>query len=419
MLFPPSSPNPFLSYHSGLINEGIPTESSAQTPTALPSDPLTQDPPEARCGSSPLRRNVRRLPSDKNITGTTISLVISPSKRSLINQIDGEQTEASLDSSSLTSLSKRRARPQNNGKLAERMQSIINREAGLKRNESRRCLFGNVADFTSSNDSASKQPPPTPRRERTRVSIFASPEAQNDAECYTSRFHELKEMIKRGIIKILQQIVSLEYLSKGSYLSVFTPVWDHQIVAGISNDELVVKVNHCENHGENSGLKDEQLRDRLLKNSKKNYEDAIQNGIPVAIIYNYETLLDDRFFLQEKVPYPVDINDPLQMLKVRQFFRISLERHLILDLNIQNLRVRNDKDSTVVLIDFVEDDDDDDNLRVSVTHALTSFCRQFAKTHAMNRKETEKFLEKLTEGLDQYQSDFAEWKKCALDACFC
>lgn len=289
-------------------------------------------------------------------------------------------------------------------------------------------------------NSSASAPPPTPSKQRAVVCKYPistqsrsdkaeslSPRALENSpaqdfpkpsfspKCTSPFFLLNQKAVEEGSIEINQQTVHLTPFSEqGSYMRVYTIRAENQVVKGVSNDALVIKIYHGV---KNSGF-DESVNRAYLQNSMRNYFEAIAKGLAVAPIYNCQTVSADLFILQEKIPHEIDVNNAHQLEQVRKFFQISLMHGLILDLLDTNLRMR--EDGTVILIDFVEEPKE--GFQIFIRHAIRSWGQLFASRNEMNRMKTEKFLNDLTKGFDEYQSmnieELAEIKKCVLNDIF-
>ena len=144
------------------------------------------------------------------------------------------------------------------------------------------------------------------------------------------------------------------YMAKGTFSSVYsldrhpTP-----IINGRNNSELVLKAFH----GENTRFNQTALS-KYLKTSAQNYRDIVALQLPVAEICNIDTMRNDLFVIQRKIPDEVNCLDQDQLQQITAFFNASVKNNIIMDLQPQNFRVENGQ---VMLIDFVEEIDEDDD----------------------------------------------------------
>lgn len=295
-----------------------------------------------------------------------------------------------------------------------------------------------MASAPPKQSSSASVPPPTPSKQRGVAqrnprpahslhvaSLFSeapenspvpdSPKATCSPRCASPFFILNQKAVEEGSIEINQQTVHLTPFSEeGSYMRVYTLDADYNVINGVSNGALVIKIYHGV---KNNGF-EESVNREYLQNSKRNYFEAMAKGLPVAFIYNSQTVSTDLFILQEKIPYEIDVNNPHQIEQVRNFFRISLKHGLILDLLDTNLRTR--EDGTVVLIDFVEEPKD--GLLSFIKLGILSWCQLFASKNGKDRLQTEKFFDDFTNGFDEYQSmsrgELAEIKKWVLNDIF-
>ena len=259
-----------------------------------------------------------------------------------------------------------------------------------------RSLFGNAS---------SPKVPLTPRK----VPQIPRRKGFSAAKVIASPYRDLYTYAQAGTLQIQDKYVNLSLFSNaGSYMSVYSTQADHPIVPSIPNEQLLVKIYN----DEKSTFLEVHLC-KYMNSSIENYHAAKKLGIDVATIYNIETAQTDRFFLQEKIPHQIDLNDSAQMEQVRALFFASLEHKLILDLLPSNLRLRDD--GSVTLIDFVEERIDE--IDIFIKHAVSLWCNQFAKEHGRDKALTTQFLADFTRGFDKHGYDLA-WNETFLEEIF-
>jgi hypothetical protein len=203
-------------------------------------------------------------------------------------------------------------------------------------------------------------PPPAPSKKQRPMAAVSVFKKQYDALCNGSFKYDVA------------------YLAKGSYSSVYTLEGNEDlIIPGVNNSTLVLKAFH----GEKSGFAERLLRG-YLHDAIENYRAVVAAGLPVARIYNADTAEQDGYIIQQKVVGKVNPMNAQQMLQVRPFFEISINRGLVMDLMPQNFAFENGQ---VLLFDFVEDLDLDfdetveDGIKIFHKKAIETWLDSYQK----------------------------------------
>lgn len=227
-----------------------------------------------------------------------------------------------------------------------------------------------------------KGPPPAPRKKSTQST-------QTD-------FQVLRSKILSNSFCINNQPVSLQFLGKGSFMDAYTLEASAPVVSSTPNDKVVLKTYNSERSSSNPAK-----LSKFLKSSIANYKQAQNLNLPVATIYNIKTALEDKFFLQEKIPHPANVTNASHISQLRQFLLASLKNQVCFDLLPQNLRVT--EESALTLIDFVEDKSD--GIMVFINHAVKLWATEMKEVLSANITQVAKFLSDLTQDFDQYGYD--------------
>ena len=212
----------------------------------------------------------------------------------------------------------------------------------------------------------SAPPPPTPMKKNPRTNRTPQEVAA------VSPFQVNQERLSTGKFQIEFNVNEID---SGSYATVY----EIEHIPGV-----ILKAFH----GIKMGFKEKHLTDCLVQ-MQINYNDIVKLGLPVATVLNVSQLVEHKYILQERIPHKLDRTNQAQMVQVQKFFALSIERQVMMDLQPQNLRVKDD--GTVVLIDFVEEEDD-------VAIFITKACKEWIAPCA-TREEAEKLLTFLTAGL--------------------
>lgn len=247
-----------------------------------------------------------------------------------------------------------------------------------------------LPDFSALNpiSSNNKAPPPTPHKK-----------ARKEIKEIPSHFRLQYTALEHGSFNMNGRAIQATYLAEGSYYSVYTlEKTASQVIPGVNNDDLVIKVFN----GKNAPFHDATLK-RYLQNGIDNYL-AIQKlsatqekKLHIAEIYNIDTAVKDGYIIQRKVSGEVDILNPAHRQQIRQFFEASISHSIVMDLLPKNFGVDNGQ---VVLFDFVEDQDLDGN--ETIENGITTFNQQacdlwLEKLRALPKEQAIGIMNELTE----------------------
>ncbi len=218
-------------------------------------------------------------------------------------------------------------------------------------------------------------PPPTPMKKK---SVAPVPATVPPVPA-TKLFQHHQEMLSTGKFQIEMNVTKID---SGSYVSVYE----------ISNFPGVVLKAF---HGQNMRFNDERMT-KFLVQMGKNYTDVALLGLPVAKVLNVNELVEQKYILQERIPHRIDRSNQLQMLQVQKFLTASVKHNVMMDLQPQNLRVK--EDGTVVLIDFVEE-------KAAVSLFITKACKAWIEP-CTTKQEAEQLLTLLTAPFLNKHSDY-------------
>lgn len=206
-------------------------------------------------------------------------------------------------------------------------------------------------------------PPATPMKKKTASSHRLAAPVQ------VSPFQVNQELLSSGKFKIE---VNVNAIDSGSYSTVYE----------ISNwPGVVLKAFH----GRKMSFDEAHLTGLLIQMGL-NYKEIVTLDLPVATVHNLDKLVTEKYVLQERIPHALDRTNQLQMAQVQKFFAASITHDVMMDLQPQNFRVRDN--GTVVLIDFVEEADD-------VSVFIIKACKEWIEA-CSTREEAEKLLAFLT-----------------------
>jgi hypothetical protein len=205
-------------------------------------------------------------------------------------------------------------------------------------------------------------PPPTPAKKQRTENAYA----------------KLFRQAQQGTITIGDKLNQITPLATGSFFAVYK--LDEKRVIKIFNEKV--------------SRESERQLEAYMESAIANYYEAKELGLPIAEIYNIETALKDKYFIQEYIPEQLDVTNKSHFEQLRTFFLTSLESKVIFDIKPGNILVR---DKTAILVDFVEDKDD--GLTVFINHAVREWCIKAIKEHKCDKLT---FLADLTEGFEKF-----------------
>lgn len=239
----------------------------------------------------------------------------------------------------------------------------------------------------SSSPQFSKTPPPL------------TPKARRSSAMRESPYEQQHLQLKDGLFHYQGRVFQVSYFAKGTFSNVY--IFNQQtpsIIPSVGdNSTLVLKAFHGE---VDTGFLEGILK-IYLQNSLDNYRAVQGLGLPVATIYNLDSAIGDRVIIQSKIPHPINFSDASQMAQVQNFFGLSIESGVPMDLQPANLRV--DDKGTVVLIDFVEDEDL--ILLPAITLACSAWCKVF-KESGLTKDQARTQLEQITADFFNKHPDF-------------
>lgn len=168
---------------------------------------------------------------------------------------------------------------------------------------------------------------------------------------------------KEGKIYYKKSDHEVTFLNKGHYCAVYQ---------FIENPNLLVKAYH----GGTDYKFDPIVLRKLLHHSLQSYDTVVSLGLPVAELVNKATAESDGFFVQNKIPHPIDVKNSAHIENVSKFFTASVQQKVPMDLHPENLRAN--QDGTVVLIDFIEEPEE-------LFFLITEACREWTALLRKNK----------------------------------
>ncbi len=232
---------------------------------------------------------------------------------------------------------------------------------------------------------ATPSPPPTPQRK--------TPQRRENG------FQQLEKQIQRGFALVGSSKLTLDGPPrKGSYFDVYRFSSEREIDQDLPNERLLVKFFNSARTGKDS----ETSMNGFLTSILSNYNEAKRLGLPVAKICNEATAKQDRSLIQVEVQEKVNLDNPLHLSQLKNFFLTSLREKVAFDLLPANLGVDSDQ---VTLFDFVEESDQElgENAHlIFINEALKGWTRHHWETHGHDFEATEAFLTALTAGFEKF-----------------
>lgn len=237
---------------------------------------------------------------------------------------------------------------------------------------------------------------------------------------YEILFDKIK---KEATLEIYGNSVKLSCMGKGSLMHAYDLTADTQLVAGIDNSNILVKLYFIELKCSKAHVKS---LPQLMQTSIASYQKGKELGIPQATLYNIDTAMKDGFFIVEKIPEELDMECPLQMAQVQILFQTYFKEKFVMDLAPDNLRVKTEKTEegtkqTVVLVDYLEKEkkikkvgDSDLFFMKIIERWYKTLCKKYLGLPDDQRKiKASELINFLTQGLEDHGLD-PEWIKNAI-----
>ncbi|MBA3602597.1 MAG: hypothetical protein H0W50_02930 [Parachlamydiaceae bacterium] len=292
--------------------------------------------------------------------------------------------------------------------------------------EEKKCLFSQNLNFENSFDhckSAIKMQTNTFQQPEIRednesirlpkkIEPFRSPVQRAPQPRIKTKYEELyKNDYKQFETIINENVTTLTCMGEGSLMKAYDVQAKNQVLEGISNDNILVKLYMLKRF---KGVVTSSTLDlkKFMETAIKSYKKAKDLEIPQAILYNIDTAVDDCYFIVEKIHESLDIECCEQMAQVKDLFKIYFEKNLVLDLAPANLCVKTETGDKkiVVLVDYLEKE-----IKIKKNTSRDEFFENILtrwynaiKKKSFNLSDVEKeskaigMLNDLTQGLDKY-----------------